>query len=340
MQFTRRSFLKAAAAAAVSIESAAVQTAAGPTEALPRRTLGKTNASVTLLGLGGAWIAYDKTARDHKASQARTRSIIEAAFDGGIRYFDTAPNYFLSEERLGPVLAPVRDQIFLVTKLDHADANTAEQDLLASLKLLKTDHVDLLLLHGLGLETFQDLKALQRKDGALAYLQQARAKGLTRFIGFSSHPVNMSGQRAFALETGVDVIQPFVNYVSRAENKVETILVDFARQHKIGVTAMKVLGGDGQLADEYDRAFRYTLSVPGVHCALIGAGSVEEVQRAVKAAREFRPLTAAEMEETIGLGRRLFENKSKKAALLRRHASRDLGGLLAAQGPTPDAGPC
>ena len=105
--------------------------------------------------------------------------------EGGIRYFDTAPNYFLSEERLGPALAPVRDTVFLATKLDHPDAKAAEQDLMTSLKLLKTDHVDLLLLHGF-----------------------------------------------------------------------------------------------------YDRAFRYVLSVPGVYCALIGAASVDKVNRAVKAARE------------------------------------------------------
>jgi uncharacterized protein len=323
--------LKTAAGTAISLESIA-QAADTATDGLPRRILGKTKESVTILGLGGAWLAYDKTARDHRATEARTRSIIDAALEGGIRYFDTAPNYFLSEERLGPALAPVRDKVFLVTKLDHADAKTAEQDLTTSLKLLKTDHVDLLFLHGLGLDTFEDLHALQAKDGALTYLRQAKEKGLTRFIGFSSHPVQMSAQRTFALAADIDVIQPFVNYVSRAENNVETILVDFARQHNIGVTAMKALGGDGQLADDYDRAFRYTLSVPGVHCALIGAASVEQVQRAVKAAREFRPLTATEMNEAIALGRHLFESKSKKAALLRRHSKQDLGGFAESKG--------
>ena len=107
----------------------------------------------------------------------------------------------MSEERLGPALAPVRDQVFLVTKLDHADAKSAEQDLINSLKLLKTDHVDLLLLHGLGLDTFENLEAVQRKDGAMAFLRQAKEKGLTRFIGFSSHPRQMEAQRQFAATT-------------------------------------------------------------------------------------------------------------------------------------------
>lgn len=326
MRITRRQFLKAATVASVASPGInGLEGADKParTDGLPRRILGKTNESVTILGVGGAWITHDRTVRSRKGSEAHTRSIIDAALEGGIRYFDTAPNYYLSEERLGQALAPVRDQVFLVTKLDHVDAKTAEEDLTNSLKLLRTDHVDLLMLHGIGLVSFMDMAAVQRKDGAMTFLRKAKEKGLTRFIGFSSHPLQMEKQRQFALDNGMDVIQPFINYISRAENNTEQDLVEFARTHNIGVTAMKVLGGDGQLADDYDRAFRYVLSVPGVHCALVGMASVAEVKRAVQAARDFRPLTDTEMQETIALGRKLFELKSKKAALLRRHHPQD-----------------
>ncbi len=323
--------MKVAAVAAVGLREAGKALAAEPASAeggLPRRVLGSTKEAVTILGLGCAWISHDqKTAasRNRVTKESYTRSIIEAALEGGIRYFDTAPNYVVSEERLGPALAPVRDQVFLAMKLDHADAKTAEQDLATSLKLLKTDHVDLLLLHGLGLKTFQNHEALLAKDGALTFLRRAKEKGLTRFIGFSSHPNKIAAQREFATAPGLDVIQCFVNPISRAENRVEETLVEFARQRDMGVVAMMVLGGDGQLASDYDRAFRYGLSVPGVSCVLIGASSPAEVRRAVQAAREFRPLTGEEMKETIALGQKLYESKSKKAALLRRHQHRDLG---------------
>ena len=311
-----------------STPAAEPDTPSAPGE-MPRRVFGKTNESVTILGLGCAWLARAQKARDRKeqSSEAHSRAIVEAALEGGIRYFDTAPSYYLSEERLGAALAPVRDQVFLVTKLDHADAKSAEQDLVKSLKLLKTDHVDLLLLHGLGLVTFNDFDALQREEGAFSFLRQAKNKGLTRFIGFSSHPELLGGQRRLAAAAEVDVIQPFINYVSRTQTRVEEMLVAFARSRKIGVAAMKVLGGDGQLADDYDRAFRYALSIPGVHCAVIGASNPAEVQRAVRAARQFRPLTEAEMKETIELGRKLSEAKSRQATLLRRHAQQDVGSL-------------
>ncbi len=325
----RRQFIRTSVSASASLAVLpGLMAGEGRSEStgLPRRVLGKTGAAVTILGLGCAYLARDKSARNRQGSEAHSRTLIEAALEGGIRYFDTAPNYFQSEERLGAALAPVRDQVFLVTKLDHGDAKTAEQDLAQSLKRLKTDHVDLLLLHGLSLPGFDDFAALKGAAGALSFLQQARRQGLTRFIGCSSHPEKVGAQRQFIAGAGLEVVQPFVNYVAQAEYPTNQVLLEAARKQNLGLVAMKVLGGDGQLADDYDRAFRYALSVPGVHCALIGAASVEEVRRAVQAARRFRPLSEAEMQETVALGRKHFQSGSRKSALLRRHLRRDVAG--------------
>jgi aryl-alcohol dehydrogenase-like predicted oxidoreductase len=322
----RRRFIQLAATASASLSGVGGLLRAGEAVSeggLSRRVLGKTNVPVTILGLGGAWIAQPKPPRGRGAASKDARGILETAYEGGIRYFDTAPSYLRSEELLGRVLSPVRKNIFLATKLDHGDAKTAEQDLAGSLKRLKTDYVDLLLLHGLGLDGFNDFEALAAKDGALTFLRQAKEKGLARFIGFSTHPRNLAAQRQFAQEAGVDVIQPWINYISRAEFNMEAAWLTYARAHHLGVTAMKVLGGDGQLADDYDLAFRYALSQPGVHCALVGAHNPEEVERAVQAAREFRPLTEAEMQNAIALGQKLHKAQSRKAALLRRHQHRD-----------------
>ncbi|MCL5099217.1 MAG: aldo/keto reductase [Candidatus Omnitrophica bacterium] len=330
MKLNRRHFLKAAAALssakliepalAAAEELAATDTSA---EGLPRRILGKTKVPVTILGLGCAYISHDN------ATVAQTRATLEAALEEGIRYFDTAPDYVLSEERIGPVLAPVRDRIFLVTKLDHIDAESAEKDLANSLKLLKTTHVDLLLLHGLGLPGWQDTDTLLGNRGALRYLFDAKEKGLTRFIGFSTHPQHPAALKVFAAAgTDLDVVMPFVNYISRTENNEEQRIVERARKIGLGVTAMKVLGGSGQMADDYDRALRYTLSVPGVNCALIGVRNVAQVKRAVQAAKAFRPMTSTEMEETIAIGRRLIESRSKKAAMLNQHRERDCGATV------------
>jgi aryl-alcohol dehydrogenase-like predicted oxidoreductase len=286
---------------------------------LARRVLGRTGEKVTILGLGCAYAAG-------KTDEAQTRATIEAALEGGVRYFDMAPNYGDCEKRLGPLLSPMRDEIFLVTKVDSPTAQGAEANLTNSLKLLKTDHVDLLLQHGVGLPgSWSDTGAILGKGGSLEFLRRAKAKGLARFIGLSIHPPFDKALMLLDAADDWDVVMPFVNYVARVEFDAETVIVGRAQRHGLGVTAMKVLGGNGQLADAYDRAFRYALSVPGVSCALIGAKNVEEVQRAVRAAREYRPLTTAELEDTIRLGRELVRAKSAKVALLHRHVACDFG---------------
>jgi predicted aldo/keto reductase-like oxidoreductase len=295
---------------------------------MPRRILGRTKESVTILGLGCAWIG-------HEVDEAQTRASIEAALEGGVRYFDTSPDYKESEVRLGPVLSPVRDEIFLVTKTNCSDARGVEKELAQSLKLLKTDHVDLLMQHCVG-ATFQspeDIKAILGKGGSLEFLRKAKKQGLTRFIGMSVHAPHAAALRLLDELDEWDVVMPFINYVAQAQQKAEAAnqeLFGRALRHNLGLVAMKVLGGTpGKMAEDYDRAFRYALSVPAVACALIGARRVEEVKRAVRAAKQFRPLSDDEMKETIRLGEEMARSGGVEAIILKRHARKDFGSSRA-----------
>ena len=194
MKMSRRTFLRtvAAAGAAAGLSrtdwSALAAEQATPSVAdLQTRILGRTGQAVTILGLGCAYVP-------DKADEAKSRETVEAALEGGIRYFDTSPDYGQSEERIGPVLAPMRDKIFLVTKINGLDVKAAEADLTQSLKRLKTDHVDLLLQHGVGLgETPRKTDLMLGPGGSLEFLRTAKKKGLTRFIGMSIHPANDAG---------------------------------------------------------------------------------------------------------------------------------------------------
>ena len=319
-QLTRREFLKASAAAGAMLPLACVAAennnapaTAGP--GLLRRKLGKTGVSVTILGLGCAHIAGENI---------DTRAIVETALDGGVRYFDTAPNYKGSEEALGPLLADVRDEIFLVTKLDHTSAKEAEMDLQESLKRLKTDHVDLLLFHGVGLPNdWKDAERVCAEDGALTYLRKAKRDGLTRFIGMSVHQPHGPALHVLKEAEDLDVLMPFANPMAIAKDTDDII----ARCHKMGmgIVAMKVLGGNGQLAKDYDRSFRYALSIPGVACAPIGLKSPEEVRRAVRAAKEFRPLTPDEMKQATKVGAALVRERTVEYAQFRSHFRWDAG---------------
>ncbi|MBM4039660.1 MAG: aldo/keto reductase [Planctomycetes bacterium] len=318
MRMTRREALRAslAAGAAAQIGCAAPRAVRTPEAGIPLRVLGRTGVPVTILGLGCAWIA--------KEPMTDTRAIVEAALDCGIGYFDTAPNYVDSEASLGRLLGRDRDAVFLATKLDHIGAKEAEADLRESLKRLRTDRVDLLLLHGVGIpRDWQDVKAIVGPNGALAYLRNAKRQGLTRFTGMTIHPPHAAAMGILDAADDLDVAMPFINALAVAEAGDGLL----RRCHKLGMglAAMKVLGGEGQLAKDYDRAFRYPLSIPGVACALVGATSAAQVRRAAQAAREFRPLSAAEMREAALAAARQVRGGSADYALLRTHFARDAG---------------
>src|SRR5215470_19233040 len=78
------------------------QTARGPMTTLRRRKVGKTNLEVTELGLGGAPIGGFRAT----ISDAEAIKLTDAAYDGGVRYFDTSPfyGYGRSELRMGAAL--------------------------------------------------------------------------------------------------------------------------------------------------------------------------------------------------------------------------------------------
>lgn len=341
MGLTRRQFMKATLAAGVVAKFggrllADSASPSQPSDGLPRRMLGRTKEMVTILGLGGAYLArrvdLPKTRPSTQPTdEGTTAQIVEAALEGGVRYFDTSPDYFHSEERLGPLLKGVRDKIFLVTKCNSTTAKGAEEDLARSLDRLQTDHVDLWLQHCLGAQFKEaDVKIMLAKDGSLEYFRKAKEKGLVRHLGLSIHVPHATGMGLLAnAADAYDVIQPFINYVSRAKNNAEKEVVEAVAPMNLGVVAMKVLGGQGQLADDYDRAFRYALSVPGVACALVGCRTPEEIRRAIQAAKDFRPLSEAEMAETIEKGVQLNKANSPKVTMMDRHNERDFGGMLA-----------
>jgi predicted aldo/keto reductase-like oxidoreductase len=325
VQQTRRQFLKltlAAGAAANLSETLRAGDDAASTDGMPRRTLGRTRESVTILGLGCAYVGRG-------VSEAETRATIEAAIEGGIRYFDAAPEYEQAEVRLGPVVKPIRDRVFLVTKTYALDAKQAEQDLRQALRQLETDRVDLFLQHAVGIKPIETNGQILGKGGSLEFLRKAKKDGLTRFIGMSVHAPHKVGLHLLDESDEWDVVMPFINYVSDAELKRDgegDKLLARARRDNLGIVAMKVLGGyPGKLAENCDRAFRYAMSAPGVACVLIGAGNVAQMKRALRAVKEFKPMNETERKETLRIGEEMVRSKSPEAILLQRHTQEDFG---------------
>ena len=101
--------------------------------------LGKTGLTVTKTALGCLPL--------QRCTEADAVDLIRAAFDGGITYFDTANAYSDSEKKLGLALSGVRSRAVISTKSGGADKKTVTAHIENSLRLLRTDYIDLLQFH-------------------------------------------------------------------------------------------------------------------------------------------------------------------------------------------------
>src|SRR5439155_2508957 len=126
---------------------------------MQKRKLAKSNLEVSALGLGCMGMSFSYPPFPDKREMI---SLIRAAVDLGVTFFDTAEVYgpFTNENLVGEALAPVRDQVVIATKFGwDIDANGKQTGGLnsrpqhikevaeASLKRLRTDRIDLFYQH-------------------------------------------------------------------------------------------------------------------------------------------------------------------------------------------------
>jgi uncharacterized protein len=304
-QFTRRDFLRTAAAATLGTGLQAGEGAAA--EKLPHRVLGKTGVRVPILGFGTAPTGI-------RRNIPTGVSIYNEAIDLGITYFDTAPThtgYGRAQAQLGHVLKDRRKEVFLVTKCHESGGDDALRLLERNLKELQTDRADLVHVHSLG---SLELETALGKNGVLAALLKAKKEGLTRFVGISGHHRPQRFLRVLA-DFDVDVIMCAVNFADRYTYDFENKVWPAAARENVGLVAMKVFGGmkysdkgmtnSMMPAQHLHSAFRYALSVPRVSLAVVGMATQEELRRNVQWAKQFKPLTEAERKALAPIGKKL-----------------------------------
>ncbi|MCF8037847.1 MAG: aldo/keto reductase [Desulfohalobiaceae bacterium] len=119
------------------------------------------------------------------ANQDQAASVLDLLYDYGINHIDTAPGYGDAELRVGEWMEHHRSDFFLATKIDVSGYRQAKEQLQRSLDRLRVDSVDLLQLHNLTDETKREF--VMAEGGALDYMVEAKAKGLTRYIGITGH---------------------------------------------------------------------------------------------------------------------------------------------------------
>jgi aryl-alcohol dehydrogenase-like predicted oxidoreductase len=255
---------------------------------MEKRQLGKTDMTVSVLGFGGAEIGFEQ------ATPETVTQLLNGALDAGLNLIDTAECYMNSEEMIGQAVAGRRNDFYLFTKCGHPEGMGSEdwrpesllRSIERSLKRLRTDRLDLVQLHSCS-------EGELRKCDVIAALEEARKRGWTRYVGYSGD----GAAARYAVECGrFDTLQ---TSVSIGDQEGIDLTLPLARQRQLGVIAKRPIANavwrHAQAPEntyvlpywqrlqklDYDflrgdpkaaagTALRFTLSVPGVHTAIVG----------------------------------------------------------------------
>jgi aryl-alcohol dehydrogenase-like predicted oxidoreductase len=305
----RREFLKQAAVAA-AVTSASKMNAADKTPSSPiaKRTLGKTGERLSIIGFGGIVVTDE--------SPKAAANIVAEAVDRGINYFDVAPSYGNAQERLGPALEPYRKNCFLACKTEGRKKDDSRAQLEESLKLLKTDHVDLYQFHAL--TKMSELDTVLGPGGAMETMEAAKKEGKIRYIGFSAHSVEtaVAAMDRYDFDT---VLFP-LNWLLVSQANFGMQILRKAQEKQMGILCLKSMAKTVWPAEkkndhpqpkcwyqpagfpnEASLGLRWTLGHPIT--AAIPPGDEKYFRLAMDVAQNYKPLEAHEEQALLSGGR-------------------------------------
>ena len=265
--------------------------------ALPTRTLGKTELEVTQLGYGTAIAELMRTPIGDKHAE----KLLNTVLDEGINFIDTAPDYGVSEDQIGKFISHRRDEFYLATKCGCVGDtwtpghNWTSKQLLSnidsSLRRMKTDQVDILQMHN---PTVEDVL----ENGLIDTLQEIRAAGKTRFIGVSS------GSPDLVQFADMGIFDVFQIPYSALERRHETMITHAANQGAGIIIRGGIAQGDnntktldkvnntwnralenitGEIA-RHEFVLRFTLTHPSCHTTIVGTGKLDHLSTNIQSA--------------------------------------------------------
>jgi aryl-alcohol dehydrogenase-like predicted oxidoreductase len=278
---------------------------------LPRRVLGHTGVSVSVLGYGSMDLRGQPRGRE--LDEVHVAALLNEVLDAGVDLIDTSIDYGIAEERIGRHIAHRRDEYVLAGKcgcLVGWEAATADErsphdfgraNLVAgveqSLRRLQTDHLDLLQVHA------SPSRATLEAYGVVETLVELRDRGLTRFIGMSGTLPHLSDHLAMGV---FDVVQVPYSALQRAHGPLITaaseagsgVIVRGGAGKGTPSGGARPVGRHGALAQAWRRArlddlldgtdpvafvLRYTISHPGMTSTIVGTASIEHLTANVAA---------------------------------------------------------
>jgi predicted aldo/keto reductase-like oxidoreductase len=152
-----------------------------------------------------------------------------------VTYFDCARSYWdgRSEEAYGIGLKGVRKNVFLPTQTQKRTAKEAEEDLATSLRLLKTDYLDLWQVHAV--QNQEDIDKILSPGGALEALEAAKKAGKCRLIGFTGHYDPETHTTLLKAYDGWDTVMMPIHAADHSYLSFEEMALPVAAEGGVGV---------------------------------------------------------------------------------------------------------
>jgi uncharacterized protein len=311
----RRDFLRTATvAAAGSVTSGGAQNPQ-PSPATQRpespnmiyRELGRTGERVSAIGIGGYHLGKQQDPDE-------SIRLLRAAIDRGITFMDNCWDYNdgISEVRMGQALRDgYRQKVFLMTKIDGRDKNTAARQIEQSLGRLQTDVIDLLQFHEV--IRLDDPDAIFAPGGAIEAVQEAKQAGKIRYIGFTGHKdpsvhlrmFDTADQHGFHFES----VQMPINVMDAHFRSFLNGVAPVAQEHGTAILAMKTFGDPYILQSNTVtpmEALHFGLNSPA-SVVITGIDSPAILDQAFQAVQSFRPMDQQQVAAILA--------KTKDAAL-------------------------
>jgi aryl-alcohol dehydrogenase-like predicted oxidoreductase/ferredoxin len=256
---------------------------------MKKNILGKTGIAVTPVGFGVLTVGRTQLNMPVREGAA----ILRYALERGVNFLDTAQYYetypYIREALRGTRLAPV-----IVSKSLHASGRGMRDAIEEARRELDRDVIDLFLLHEL-----RHGEDFESRRSAFEALCEAKAKGLVKAVGASTHHADVAERMAGIPE--MDVLFALINYkglgvrrgAGPGTREEMAAAVKKAAEAGLGVFAMKVFGG-GNLVGDYLTALDYVSALPGISSMMLGIGRREEADRMIEYAegkidRSYRP---------------------------------------------------
>ena len=250
---------------------------------------------MSLLGLGGYHIGGQKDEQD-------SIRIIRTAIDRGVNFMDNCWDYHNggSEIRMGRALRDgYRRKVFLMTKIDGRNRQSAARQIDQSLARLQTDHLDLLQFHEI--IRLEDPDRIFAARGGLEAALAAQKAGKVRFLGFTGHKdplvhlrmLEIAGRHNFRF----DAVQMPLNVMDAHFRSFGRRVLPLLVKDGIGVLGMKPMGGGVILTSNAVtpvECLHYAMSL-ATSTVITGIDSLEVLRQDLDAVGSFHPLRPEEM---------------------------------------------